>query len=613
MMLSLLLLLAQDPTVTIRVVDGDSKEPIFARVVLRDPAGKVAGTTGYRTLNGHVVFPEGWAASLAPGKYRLEADAGFEFFRHEEDWTVSGGGEKKIELKRWVNLRKQGWVAGGDHNHLNRDGAKDKNYGGTSVTMEFAAGLMASRGWSYYASGGGGPWIVDGSGACDAKDANNQTLNNGRRTEAACDAWNKKYGERCFLWWNNEIIKSRYGHVWFLGKCPSGPTFPYGEESADAWWALYDDEWDAWQTGDRTKPIPPYTSSKRLSPAPADCIRHWRDRGLVAIYAHPTRTFMIGKSRVSNIAVSFPFDLLAGVPVGLAIMGDFHDHVEDQALWFAALNEGFQVPGVAENDTTYGSPDIRTGPHVTYTHAPEMGASFDLAKAASALGAGRNFASSGAFCLVTLDGKHRPGDTVPADGKEHSLEIQAWATADPADAIDRLEVIADGKVARTVDAARGKREWKGSVPLKADVKWAIVKLICSKRGGAAIANPIYFRKPGEPPSPPPLAAAVSGKTAPGAEIAVTAWGKEVSRAKAGPDGSYRLEVPLGARLRFSHGGKSAERSIFFDDPDLRALFHRIYSTEFVGTPGAIGNALPAGIFGTIRDLAKDVTIDADLK
>ena len=144
---------------------------------------------------------------------------------------------------------------------------------------------------------------------------------------------------------------------------------------------------------------------------------------------------------------------------------------------------------------------------------------------------------------------------------------------------------------------------------------ALVKVICSKRGGAAIANPIYFRKPGRPASPEPLKAVVSGKVLPPApaEIVVTAWGKEVSRVKAGADGSYRLEAPLAAHLRFSHGGKSAEKSIFFDDPDLRALLHRVYSTDFVGTPGAVGNAFPPGIFGTLRELAKDVTIDADLK
>jgi len=254
------------------------------------------------------------------------------------------------------------------------------------VTLEFAAALHASRGWRYYSAGGGGPWILEANPK--------QELHNGKRTEAAAAAWNRKYGEQLHLWWNNEILKTRYGHVWFLGQCASGPTYPYTEKPGDAWWSFYDDNWDPWQTGDRKKPIGPFKSSLWEIPPLFDCIGDWRDRGLVAIYAHPTRTFRIGNRPISNIAVEFPFDLLAGAPVGaLAIMGDDPDHAFDQALWFAALNEGYRVPGVAENDTVFGVDSIRVGPHVTYTYSP---GAFDLAKTAGALAAHLTFSRGGA-------------------------------------------------------------------------------------------------------------------------------------------------------------------------------------------------------------------------
>jgi hypothetical protein len=32
----------------------------------------------------------------------------------------------------------------------------------------------------------------------------------------------------------------------------------------------------------------------------------------------------------------------------------------------------------------------------------------------------------------------------------------------------------------------------------------------------------------------------------------------------------------------------------------------------VGTPGALGNAFPPGIFATLRELARDATIDVEL-
>lgn len=482
--LSLMLLLAalaalaaQEAPVTIRVVDGDSGEPIFARVALRDERGRLVDSCGYRTLEGRFVPPEGWAVSLPPGRYALQADAGFEFFAHREDWTHTGPGEKKIVLRRWVNLRRRGWVAGGDHNHLIREGSHNKNYGGTSVTLEFAAAAMASRGWSYFAVGGGGPWVFSGDGACDARDDNNQTVHAGGRAQAACDAWNP----------------------------------------------------------------------------------------------------------------------------------------EDQALWFAALNEGFRVPGLAENDTPFGREDIRRDPYVTYTLLPDASEPVDLGRVAGAIAAGRNFVSSGAFLLVRADGRLGPGDADPGGRADHTLEIEAYASADPTDAIDRLEVIADGKSARLIEEARGRREYRGTVPFRAE-RWAIVKLLGRVRGVAAITNPIYFAEP-----PPPLQAAISGrvtrrKAGVPAEIVVTAWGREVRRLRAAADGTYRLEgVPLACRLSFAHEGAAVSKVPLFDDPELRDLHRKIYSLEFVGAPGALGGCFPPDIFGRIRARARAVAIDAELE
>jgi hypothetical protein len=82
-------------TVTIRVIDEDSGQPIFARVVLKNGAGEVIESTGYKTLNGHVATPEGWQVSLSTGKYSLHVDAGFEFFATDEDWHFDGSPRKE--------------------------------------------------------------------------------------------------------------------------------------------------------------------------------------------------------------------------------------------------------------------------------------------------------------------------------------------------------------------------------------------------------------------------------------------------------------------------------------------------------------------------------------
>jgi len=108
MLFALLLALAQDTPVRITVVDRDTSAPIFARVVLKDRSGAVIGSTGYKTLNGHFVAPEGWSVPLPKGAYALHADAGFEYFPADEEWSFDGAAEKRISLKRWVDLRKEG-------------------------------------------------------------------------------------------------------------------------------------------------------------------------------------------------------------------------------------------------------------------------------------------------------------------------------------------------------------------------------------------------------------------------------------------------------------------------------------------------------------------------
>ncbi|MBN1421150.1 MAG: carboxypeptidase regulatory-like domain-containing protein [Planctomycetes bacterium] len=604
--------------VRLRVEDADTGAPIFARAVLRDPAGQVIGSNGYRDLNGRFIPPEGWAVRLPAGEYGLRVDAGFAFAPADLSWTVAAPETKVVRLARWLRLRDEGWYAGGDHDHLNRDGSSDKNYGGTSVTMEFAAAAMASRGWDYFACGGGGAWIVDGSGACDAVDANNRTFQRGFETEPAAAAWNRRYGDRCFLWWNNEHVKGRFGHLWILGAPSSGIRFPYTDEDASAYWSFYDENWDPWQT-DKDRPIGPYAS--RLGPLPPnfDCIRAWSDAGWTVIYAHPTRSWTSDGVHWSNIACAFPFDLLAGAPVGgFAVMGDRFDHPGDQALWFAALDEGFQVPGIAENDTVFGRPGIRAAPYTTFTCVPDMGERFDLAKLARAMARGRNVLSSGAFCAIDLDGTHRIGDTARA-GVAHRLRIRAWASSDPGDAIAGLVVIAGGRTIADIEDARGRRTFETSIDLApGNARWLIAKVLCARKPAAAITNPIYLRREGEPPSPGPLRASVTGRvTAAGrgipAAITVTCWGREVLRARANDDGRYALpDVPVAAHLRFEHEGAAAERTIFLDDPDYRRIHHEIYGTKYVGTPGALGGCFPPDIFAQLRDMARHVVIDVDL-
>src|SRR5258706_963224 len=87
----------QDFGLTIDVVDKDSGKPMFARVVIKNAEGGVIGSTGYKTLNGHFVPPDGWKLTLPKGKYSFSADAGFEFGTTSGESTANASAAKHID------------------------------------------------------------------------------------------------------------------------------------------------------------------------------------------------------------------------------------------------------------------------------------------------------------------------------------------------------------------------------------------------------------------------------------------------------------------------------------------------------------------------------------
>src|SRR6185295_15342732 len=116
------------------------------------------------------------------------------------------------------------------------------------------------------------------------------------------------------------------------------------------------------------------------------------------------------------------------------------------------------------------------------------------------------------------------------------------------------EISVDGQPAWIFNDAKGKREFTGKASIPA-AKWAIAKVLCKNAHVAAVTNPIYFGSK----KPEPVLSTVKGRvTVKGegqpAEIVVTVWGKEHSRSKTKPDGTYRLdEIPLASHLTFSNG------------------------------------------------------------
>ena len=105
-----------DGQLTIEVVDSETGRPIAARMHLKNARGRTVTLRqpGTAEFGGHFYIDGSRALPLRVGQYTFEIDAGpeyrtqsghFEIERHADD-------SKRIEMKRFANLRDEGWYGG---------------------------------------------------------------------------------------------------------------------------------------------------------------------------------------------------------------------------------------------------------------------------------------------------------------------------------------------------------------------------------------------------------------------------------------------------------------------------------------------------------------------
>src|SRR5262245_55047499 len=105
-----------DGQLTIEVVDSKSGQPLAARMHLKNARGRAVTLRlpGTAEFGGHFYIDGSRALPLRAGQYTFDVDAGpeyrtqsghFEIERHADD-------SKRIEMKRFANLREEGWYGG---------------------------------------------------------------------------------------------------------------------------------------------------------------------------------------------------------------------------------------------------------------------------------------------------------------------------------------------------------------------------------------------------------------------------------------------------------------------------------------------------------------------
>jgi len=566
----------------VRVIDAGTGEPLPARVVVRDAAGKVVESR-YERLPGVFTDERGTLdMPLRPGAYTLEVLRGIDFLSEDLAFDVRPGvgAEATVPLEPWLRLREMGWANGDGHAHLYTDTDRDRAMVATVRRICRAQGLdflCACQTWAGFAGAG---WR---------------------------DAFAEQSDTRFRLLYGAEMPKYRTGHSFWFGLDSTRGLF---DDSMDVTYEngyYQSSSGSAWTFPSLPFPvIPDIELVSRLGVA----------EDAVALLPHPTSWWWQkrGESEkyVTNVAVSLSAGLLAGGAWGgMVVMGYDRDHDFYQDLWFRVLDEGYRMAAVGELDGGYAPGDrFYYGSVRTYA---KVGDEIDRQSLVRAVRANHTFVTAGPIVLAQLEGGYEPGDVVPADGRVRALRVRAFASGPRHDRLSYVVLLRNGRIHRLWDLRRrSPRRFEERIPLREESDaWYVLKAYSGNAtrtpeqldvranceriaaggfrgslpddGDVCLTSPLYFRRPGMPAEPSPLRTRVrlrlvepaSGRPVEEATVRVQVKGRTVDSLSA-PFGELDAEVPVSAVLVLEAPGRPVlRRTLHLDYPPLRDRVERL--------------------------------------
>jgi hypothetical protein len=280
---------------------------------------------------------------------------------------------------------------------------------------------------------------------------------------------------------------------------------------------------------------------------------------------------------ISNMAAELPFDTVCG-PTYDAIdilmpPQEVKANQEALKLWFLLLNHGYHIAASGSSDATFDRPGGGVPGKVRiYTH---LDGGVEMPRVAAAIRAGRSFVTTGPLLVLEIGGRGS-GSVVTLPATARKGTIRAWA-----DRLARVELIRNGIVVRTFDAAAGKSEFTAEFDVsETGPSWYIARCYGTDATQVAFTNPVWFEPSGwQPPQPARAHVDVAvvdtdRKALDGDCEIIRMVGKEALvesqfRFRAG---KLSVDTPGTARLRIRVPGyKTATQSILMEYPPLRDL------------------------------------------
>ncbi|MEG0768257.1 MAG: CehA/McbA family metallohydrolase, partial [Clostridia bacterium] len=274
-----------------------------------------------------------------------------------------------------------------------------------------------------------------------------------------------------------EFIKYRYGHI-VLANFEEKPPV---DEFRDPLYHAYEKE----------RHVPGTVAPDFTNLPPSQALKRYRNANSFAFFAHPTSWWREERSQsfVTNIASTVAFDALTGMVDAIVVEGYGANKPWYRGIWYALLDAGCRMTGVAETDTCGDDPDHLSGkrmvePFRTYAHCEKL--NLDLLSAA--VRRGDCFATSGPLLDLTLDGA-RPGSVLSWDeNRRYVLAMRGWRCCDGE--LTEWEVVVNGEtVARIVPDAQGNAQTEVTLPREGYV----LCILRDDAGNVAVGNPVYVR------------------------------------------------------------------------------------------------------------------------
>ncbi len=274
-----------------------------------------------------------------------------------------------------------------------------------------------------------------------------------------------------------EFIKYRYGHIVLANFDETPPV----DEFRDPLYHAYE----------RDRHVPCTQPPPFINVPPSRALKMFRDENSFAFFAHPTSWWRQerNESFVTNIASTCAFDGLTGMVDAIVVEGYGADKPWYRGVWYALLDAGYRMTGIAETDTCGDDPDHLSGkrlvePFRTYARCDRLG----LDDVSAAVRAGDCFATSGPLLDLTLDGA-RPGSVLPYEvGRAYALHMQGWRCYEGN--LKEFEVVVNGKtLARIAPDENGMADCHVTLPGEGYV----LCILRDDAGNVAVGNPIYVR------------------------------------------------------------------------------------------------------------------------